>query len=128
MKRLLTAGVTADPAFIVRNFTRDVLYSWGVSRDRMTPLVDSLKGVKAALTLDEDTQAIMFAGASFLGGGQFGGDFDTQADTLRREMTKKGFPNSAAEQLALGPRSRPEERGEGNKGVRPSRSLCWPIY
>src|SRR3546814_4539040 len=85
MKRLLTAGVTADPAFIVRNFTRDVLYSWGVSRDRMTPLVDSLKGVKAALTHDEDTQAIMFAGASFLGGGQFGGDFDTQADTLRRD-------------------------------------------
>src|SRR3546814_3772362 len=70
----------------------------------MTPLVDSLKGVKAALTLDEDTQAIMFAGASFLGGGQFGGDFDTQADTLRRAMTKKGFPKSAADTLAIGPK------------------------
>src|SRR3546814_5141983 len=70
----------------------------------MTPLVDSLKGVKAALTHDEDTQAIMFAGASFLGGGQFGGDFDTQADTLRRAMTKKGFPKSAADTLAIGPK------------------------
>src|SRR3546814_4085044 len=28
MKRLLTPGVTADPAFIVRTFPRDVLYSW----------------------------------------------------------------------------------------------------
>src|SRR3546814_11419926 len=121
MKRLLTAGVTADPAFIVRNFTRDVLYSWGVSRDRMTPLVDSLKGVKAALTHDEDTQAIMFAGASFLGGGQFGGDFDTQADTLRRAMTKKCFPKSAAD-----PRS--EERRVGKACVRTCRSQWTPYH
>src|SRR3546814_10883681 len=42
--------------------------------------------------------------ASFLGGGQFGGDFDTQADTLRRAMTKKGFPKSAADTLAIGPK------------------------
>src|SRR3546814_16501547 len=46
----------------------------------------------------------MFAGASFLGGGQFGGDFDTQADILRRAMTKKGFPKSAADTLAIGPK------------------------
>ncbi|ULQ47391.1 hypothetical protein JN531_003700 [Flagellatimonas centrodinii] len=103
-KRLLTSGVTADPAFIIRNFTRDVLYSWAVSKDRFTPLVDSIKGVRSSLRRDEDTQAVMFAGASFLGGSQFGGDFDSAADSLRRAMARKGFPKSAGETLAIGPR------------------------
>lgn len=103
-KRLLTAGVTADPAFIIRNFIRDVLYSWAVSKDRFTPLVDSIKGVRSSLRQDEDTQAVMFAGASFLGGSQFGGDFDSAADGLRRAMSRKGFPKTAGETLAIGPR------------------------
>jgi hypothetical protein len=104
MKRLLTSGVTADPGFVIRNFIRDVIYSVGVSRDKMTPLVSSISGVRSALRMDEDTQAIMFAGASFLGGGQFGGSSDTAAQSLRRAMAKKGFPKSAAETLAIGPR------------------------
>ncbi len=103
-KRLLTSSVTADPAFIIRNYTRDMLQAWAMNRGEFTPIIDSFKGLKSSFHHDESAQAIMFAGASFQGGAQFGGDFDDAADSLRRAMAKKGFPKNASETLAVGPR------------------------
>ncbi len=103
-KSLLTSAVTADPSFIIRNFMRDTLQTWAVSNGEFTPLVDSIRGIKSSFRKDPETQAIMYAGASFLGGGAFGGDYDSMADTLRRAMARKGFPKDAWETVALGPR------------------------
>lgn len=43
-KRLLTAGVTASPEFMLRNFLRDSLSSWAISKDGFRPVIDSIKG------------------------------------------------------------------------------------
>ncbi|WP_279501706.1 hypothetical protein [Aeromonas veronii] len=45
-KRILTAGVTASPEFMLRNFLRDSLSSWAISKDGFKPVIDSIKGVK----------------------------------------------------------------------------------
>ncbi|WP_454010309.1 LPD38 domain-containing protein [Aeromonas sp. Marseille-Q7275] len=90
-KRLLTAGVTASPEFMLRNFLRDSLSSWAISKDGFKPMIDSIKGVKKTLTMDGSTIDVMFSGASFLGGYVNGNDPEAMADTVRKSLRRKGM-------------------------------------
>lgn len=90
-KRLLTAGVTASPEFMLRNFLRDSLSSWVISKDGFKPVIDSIKGVKKTLTMDGSTIDVMFSGASFLGGYVNGNDPGAMADTVRKSLRRKGM-------------------------------------
>ena len=90
-KRLLTAGVTASPEFMLRNFLRDSLSSWAISKDGFKPVIDSIKGVKKTLAMDGSTIDVMFSGASFLGGYVNGSDPTAMADTVRKSLRRKGM-------------------------------------
>ncbi|MFR9719860.1 LPD38 domain-containing protein [Aeromonas diversa] len=90
-KRLLTAGVTASPEFMLRNFLRDSLSSWAISKDGFKPVIDSIKGVKKTLTMDGSTIDVMFSGASFLGGYVNGNDPKAMADSVRKALRRKGM-------------------------------------
>jgi hypothetical protein len=103
-KSILTIGVTAEPTFILRNFTRDTLMAWSLGKDKWTPIIDSIRGLKSSLRHDEDAQAIMFAGGSFIGSSAFGGDAEARASAIRRAMRAKGLPAKAEDYLAIGPR------------------------
>ncbi|BBR39396.1 hypothetical protein WP3W19E03_19210 [Aeromonas veronii] len=90
-KRLLTAGVTASPEFMLRNFLRDSLSSWAISKDGFKPVIDSIKGVKKTLAMDGSAIDVMFSGASFLGGYVNGNDPTAMADTVRKSLRRKGM-------------------------------------
>ncbi|HHO0882150.1 TPA: LPD38 domain-containing protein [Aeromonas hydrophila] len=90
-KRLLTAGVTASPEFMLRNFLRDSLSSWAISKDGFKPVIDSIKGVKKTLAMDGSTIDVMFSGASFLGGYVNGNDPTAMADAVRKSLRRKGM-------------------------------------
>ncbi|HHQ4476781.1 TPA: LPD38 domain-containing protein [Aeromonas veronii] len=90
-KRLLTAGVTASPEFMLRNFLRDSLSSWAISKDGFKPVIDSINGVKKTLAMDGSTIDVMFSGASFLGGYVNGNDPTAMADTVRKSLRRKGM-------------------------------------
>lgn len=90
-KRLLTAGVTASPEFMLRNFLRDSLSSWAISKDGFKPVIDSIKGMKKSLVMDGSTIDVMFSGASFLGGYVNGNDPGAMADTVRKSLRRKGM-------------------------------------
>lgn len=90
-KRLLTAGVTASPEFMLRNFLRDSLSSWAISKDGFKPVIDSIKGVKKTLAMEGSTLDVMFSGASFLGGYVNGNDPTAMADSVRKALRRKGM-------------------------------------
>ncbi|MFB2873695.1 LPD38 domain-containing protein [Aeromonas jandaei] len=90
-KRLLTAGVTASPEFMLRNFLRDSLSSWAISKDGFKPVIDSIKGVKKTLAMEGSTIDVMFSGASFLGGYVNGNDPGAMADSVRKSLRRKGM-------------------------------------
>ncbi|MGU5731430.1 LPD38 domain-containing protein [Aeromonas jandaei] len=90
-KRLLTAGVTASPEFMLRNFLRDSLSSWAISKDGFKPVIDSIKGVKKTLAMEGSTIDVMFSGASFLGGYVNGNDPTAMADSVRKSLRRKGM-------------------------------------
>lgn len=82
-KHLLTAMVTADPAFMLANFARDTLSAWTTADVNIVPLVDSLKGAAAAITEDKVLFDIMMAGN---GGGGF---YEQSRQDLRKLIAKK---------------------------------------
>ncbi|SIQ71566.1 Methyltransferase small domain-containing protein [Aeromonas sp. RU39B] len=90
-KRLLTAGVTASPEFMFRNFMRDSLSAWAISKDGFKPVVDSIKGIRKTLAMDGNTLDVMFSGASFLGGYVNGNDPGAMADSVRKALRRKGM-------------------------------------
>ncbi|WP_410488114.1 LPD38 domain-containing protein [Aeromonas caviae] len=90
-KRLLTAGVTASPEFMLRNFLRDSLSSWAISKDGFKPMIDSIKGVRKTWRMDGSTIDVIFSGASFLGGYVNGNDPEAMADTVRKSLRRKGM-------------------------------------
>lgn len=78
-KRLLTAAVTADPAFMLRNFVRDSLSTAVTVDAKIKPLASAI----SKLTGSEDLRwKIMAAG----GGG--GGFYDTAPDDVRSHLSK----------------------------------------
>ncbi|WP_240621673.1 LPD38 domain-containing protein [Aeromonas rivipollensis] len=90
-KRVLTAGITASPEFMLRNFLRDSLSSWAISKDGFKPMIDSIKGVRKTWRMDGSTIDVMFSGASFLGGYVNGNDPEAMADTVRKSLRRKGM-------------------------------------
>lgn len=96
-KRLLTAGVTASPDFMLRNFIRDSAQAWVTNPDKFKLGVDSIKGIKAAFREDADYRDLMFAGSSFQGGYMHGADPDASAAIIRRALRKKGLNDKQAD-------------------------------
>ena len=90
-KHLLTAGVTASPDFMLRNFIRDAMSTWAINEDGFKPLVDSIRGVKKAWKMDDSTVDMMFSGASFMGGHLRGNDPEASASYIRKALRRKGM-------------------------------------
>jgi hypothetical protein len=68
-KRLLTASVTVNPAFMAANFLRDTLSTWVVTDTKMTPFLSASKQFIRALGTDENMLQMMASGAG--GGGYY---------------------------------------------------------
>ncbi|HDN9015027.1 TPA: hypothetical protein P2I01_001881 [Aeromonas salmonicida] len=90
-KRLLTAGVTASPEFMLRNFLRDSLSSWVISKDGFKPVIDSIRGMRKTWKMEGSTIDVMFSGASFLGGYVNGNDPTAMTDAVRKSLRRKGM-------------------------------------
>lgn len=99
-KRLLTAAVTADPAFMLRNFVRDALHAWTISEHAFRPGVDSVRGALKTLRESGGLRDMMFAGASFMGGYVNPGDPGEVARAIRRALRARGY-DAAAEDRYL---------------------------
>jgi hypothetical protein len=109
MRRLLTTGITLDPAFMLRNFTRDSMHSWIIDKNAMRFGVDSLKGARATLktiraeasadpdSADPAVVSMMFAGASFVGGHVYGVDPASNAAALRKALRRRGMSQRDAD-------------------------------
>lgn len=68
-KRLLTASVTVNPAFMLANYLRDTLSTWVVTHTKMKPLLSSTKHLLRAMGTDTNLLKIMAAGGG--GGGYY---------------------------------------------------------
>ena len=87
-KRILTTGVTLDPAFMLRNVLRDSLHAWVVTGHGFKPGWDTAKGFVDALRNSPSAMAIMAGGA---GGAHF---YDTSPAGVRRMLQSQGFKDS----------------------------------
>jgi hypothetical protein len=88
-KRMLTRGVTADPAFMVRNLLRDTLSTWVITRGGFTPGLTSFKGLVKTWRNDQDAIDLQAAGGSFGAGYVFGHDPEAAAK-MTRKLTSRG--------------------------------------
>lgn len=68
-KRLLTASVTVNPAFMLANYLRDTLSTWVVTHTKMKPLLSSTKHLLRAMGTDTNLLKVMAAGGG--GGGYY---------------------------------------------------------
>lgn len=85
-KKVLTTGVTTDPAFMIANSIRDTVASWIVSDARVNPFKGFLTSAKEAYTVGPQMLDLMYAGR---GGGQF---YDTNPDQVRK-LLKNFMPD-----------------------------------
>ncbi|WP_320169922.1 LPD38 domain-containing protein [Maridesulfovibrio sp.] len=91
-KRLLTAGVTSTPDFMLRNIVRDTVHAWGVDRTgTFKPLVGSFKGTIKTMRKDADTVRMMAAGAAFHGGYSYGHDPGAGKLVVEKLIRKHGI-------------------------------------
>jgi hypothetical protein len=90
-KHILTAGITASPDFMLRNFLRDAASTWAINEDGFKPMIDSIRGVKKAWKMDDSSVDMMFSGASFMGGNLRGNDPEAMAATIRKTLRRKGM-------------------------------------
>lgn len=98
-KRVLTRGVTADPAFMARNFLRDTLHAWTISEDKFRMGVDSIRGVTKTLKEKGGAIDMMFAGGSFLGGYVNANDPGETARAMRSALREKGYDAAARDRF-----------------------------
>ncbi|WP_421186885.1 LPD38 domain-containing protein [Aeromonas enteropelogenes] len=96
-KQLLTSTVTSTPEFMLRNFIRDSMSAWAISKDGYTPFVDSIKGLKNTWKMDDSTINVMFSGASFVGGRVNGEDPEASAKAVRKTLIRKGLSGTEAD-------------------------------
>jgi hypothetical protein len=92
-KSLLTTMVTAEPSFMLRNFTRDALHAWVINEDHFKLGIDSVRGWKKAAMEAGGMLDMMFAGGSFQGGYINGTDPDAARKSIRVAMRAKGYSN-----------------------------------
>ena len=132
-QRLLTAAVTADPAFMLRNFVRDALHAWTISEHAFRPGVDSVRGALKTLRESGGLRDMMFAGASFMGGYVNAGDPGEVARAIRRALRARGYDAAAADRYLATVLDTPGSgRSTGASGMpsrtptarRPSRRPC----
>ena len=90
-KRLLTAGVTATPTFMLRNAIRDITASWMQSEDVKWQADKAMGQFSDALKLDDDTIDMMMAGSAFMGGYRYSNDATSNAQALREQLRAKGM-------------------------------------
>ena len=90
-KHILTAGITASPDFMLRNFLRDAASTWAINEDGFKPMIDSIRGVKKAWQMDDSSVDMMFSGASFMGGNLRGTDPEAMASVIRKTLRRKGM-------------------------------------
>lgn len=90
-KRALTGGVTADPAFMLRNFIRDSVHAWLINPDKMRGGIDSARGLVKALRETGGGEAMLFAGASFRGGYLNATDPGEVARVIRKALRDRGW-------------------------------------
>lgn len=90
-KHILTAGITASPDFMLRNFLRDAASTWAINEDGFKPMIDSIRGVKKAWKMDDSSIDMMFSGASFMGGNLRGSDPEAMASVIRKTLRRKGM-------------------------------------
>ena len=90
-KHILTAGITASPDFMLRNFLRDAASTWAINEDGFKPMIDSIRGVKKAWQMDDSSIDMMFSGASFMGGNLRGSDPEAMASVIRKTLRRKGM-------------------------------------
>lgn len=98
-KRLLTSAVTADPAFIARNFLRDTLHAWVINEDHFKVGIDSLRGLTKTISEKGGMIDMMFAGGSFMGGYINANDPTDTAKSVRRALRKQGFNAASTDEF-----------------------------
>ena len=96
-KRLLTAGVTATPDFVIANFIRDTASTWIIGDKKIKLGIDAATGTVRTLMKDEATREMMAGGGSFIGGNVYAGDVDATAKSLRRALRAKGLSSQDIE-------------------------------
>lgn len=90
-KRLLTAGATATPGFIVRNWIRDTAHSYIIHPDKMLPGFKALEGAVRSFTKDPIFRMLAASGAGF-GHGRFNAaDPNVSAKQIKRALKAKGW-------------------------------------
>lgn len=97
-KRLLTAGATATPGFIIRNWIRDTAHSFIIHPDKMVPGYKAIEGALRTATKDPIYRMLAASGAGF-GHGRFNAaDPGASAKQIKRALKTKGWkPESIAE-------------------------------
>ena len=78
VKNVMAALITADPAFVLRNSTRDTLSAFVLGRAWMVPVADTLRGAIAFSVSSDDTRQW------FLQGGAWSTLLETAADDPAR--------------------------------------------
>ncbi len=109
-KRFLTYGVTASPAFRIRNLIRDSVHSVAVGKLKVNPVGNVLEGIKG-LSKDKNKQAselrarLGFGGGSIHFGHIYGGDPNATQMLLNRAidtntiMSSNGWTTAARKLL-----------------------------
>jgi len=97
-KRLLTAMVTAEPAFMIRNLIRDSLAASAIARDGINP-AKTLRGIAKSFAESGGYESMLFAGASFQSGSVNAADPAGTAAALRRALRSKGIGAASANKV-----------------------------
>lgn len=97
-KRLLTAMVTAEPAFMIRNLIRDSLAASAIARDGINP-AKTLRGIAKSFAESGGYESMLFAGASFQSGNVNAADPAGTAAALRRALRSKGIGAASANKV-----------------------------
>ncbi|MDT8322097.1 MAG: hypothetical protein RQ826_16400, partial [Xanthomonadales bacterium] len=98
-KRIFTRGVTADPAFMARNFIRDMLHAWTINEDHYKLGIDSIAGAAKSLRERGGYVEMAFSGASFMGGYVNANDPAEVSREIRRSLRGRGYNAASANQF-----------------------------
>ncbi len=91
-KRWATFLITVDPGFILRNFIRDSMSVFAISRKGSVPFFDGLRGAVSQIAGSDTMQQMMASGGAFTHGFMEQGDPKSTQRYLKRQL--KGFTKS----------------------------------
>ena len=87
----LTTMITLDPAFMAKNFVRDSMSAFVLSRDKFIPLIDGIRGFREAITEGESYRAMVASGSAFESGFINQGDPESTHKYIKGVMKDAGF-------------------------------------